>query len=148
MWYPSTVLLNETVTFDANLTKLGWNGTIQPAIANYAWNFGDGNITSGYYPSITHNYTGLGKHTVTLNVTDTSGFNSSATHQVTVRLTTLVGDINGDGIVNILDAIIMGLAFLSTPSSPNWNSNADLNTDLVVNILDSIILANHFGQTG
>jgi peptide/nickel transport system substrate-binding protein len=55
-------------------------------------------------------------------------------------------DINGDGVVNILDAIILANAFLSTPTSPNWNAKADINGDGVVNILDAIILANNFLQ--
>jgi hypothetical protein len=56
------------------------------------------------------------------------------------------GDINGDGPVNILDSIVLGNAFLATPSSSGWNSNADINDDNVVNILDSIIIGNHFLQ--
>jgi hypothetical protein len=59
---------------------------------------------------------------------------------------TIPGDINGDGTVNILDAIQMSNAFLATPSSSNWNPNADINGDNVVNILDAIILSNHFLQ--
>jgi hypothetical protein len=57
----------------------------------------------------------------------------------------IVGDINGDGVVNILDAIKLALAFNSVPGNSNWNPNADLNGDGVVNILDAIILANNFG---
>ena len=57
------------------------------------------------------------------------------------------GDINGDGVVNILDAILLANAFGSKPGDPNWNPNADLNNDDIVNILDAIILANHFGET-
>ncbi|MGA3191922.1 MAG: dockerin type I domain-containing protein [Candidatus Bathyarchaeia archaeon] len=65
---------------------------------------------------------------------------SNATfHRITV------GDINGDGVVNILDAILLANAFLATPSSSNWNPKADLNGDGAVNILDAIILANNFG---
>lgn len=56
----------------------------------------------------------------------------------------LQGDINGDGTVNILDAITLGNAFLTTPSSSSWNPNADINGDNVVNILDAIILSNNF----
>jgi hypothetical protein len=64
------------------------------------------------------------------------------------------GDLNQDGTVNLLDAILMGSAFLShgpnydypgEPASPNWNPNADLNGDNIVNILDAIILAENFG---
>jgi parallel beta-helix repeat protein len=54
------------------------------------------------------------------------------------------GDINGDGTVNILDAIVLGSSFLATPNTRNWNSNADINGDGIVNILDAIILGNHF----
>jgi hypothetical protein len=57
------------------------------------------------------------------------------------------GDLNADGVVNILDAIRLGDSFYVTPNSPNWNPNADINGDGAVNILDAIILGNHFGQT-
>jgi hypothetical protein len=57
-----------------------------------------------------------------------------------------MGDINGDFTVDILDAITLSNAFLTTPNSSNWNPNADINGDNVVNILDAIILANHFLQ--
>jgi parallel beta-helix repeat protein len=56
------------------------------------------------------------------------------------------GDANGDGIVNILDAITLGKAFTTTPGSKNWNPNADINGDGIINILDAIILGNHFLQ--
>jgi YVTN family beta-propeller protein len=59
---------------------------------------------------------------------------------------TIPGDIKGDGVVNILDAIVLGNAFLATPGSSNWNPNADINGDGIVNILDAIILGNHFLQ--
>jgi hypothetical protein len=55
------------------------------------------------------------------------------------------GDLNGDGVVNILDAILLANAVDSTPGSPNWNPLADLNGDGVVNILDAIIFGNNFG---
>ena len=53
------------------------------------------------------------------------------------------GDINGDGTVDIFDAIILGDAFNSTPSMKNWNANADINGDGIVDIYDAIILAGH-----
>jgi hypothetical protein len=57
---------------------------------------------------------------------------------------TLTGDINGDFIVNILDAIVMGNAFGARPGNANWNANADLNGDGIVNILDAIIMGLNF----
>jgi len=58
----------------------------------------------------------------------------------------VLGDLNLDGWVNLLDAIEAASAFGSYPGLPNWNSQADLNHDNVVNILDTIILANNFGK--
>jgi hypothetical protein len=65
---------------------------------------------------------------------------SSATFSIII-----VGDINGDGVVNILDAILLANAFNSRPGDSNWNPKADLNGDGIVNILDAILLANDFG---
>jgi hypothetical protein len=62
----------------------------------------------------------------------------------------VLGDINGDGVVNIYDAILMSAAYGShgpnydypgEPASSNWNPNADLNNDGVVDIYDVIILS-------
>jgi hypothetical protein len=57
------------------------------------------------------------------------------------------GDVNADGTVNILDALILSNAYGSVPGGSNWNPNADINGDDVINILDAIIMANYFGQT-
>jgi PKD repeat protein len=147
LWSPATPMPNSTVTFNANPTQLGWNGSASPPIVNYVWNFGDGNVTSGYYPTIVHTYTALGNYTVTLTVTDASGFNSTATNTVTVRQSTLLGDINGDGVVDIYDAILLAAAFGSVPGDPNWNPNADFLHHGIVDIYDAIILSAQFGKT-
>jgi PKD repeat protein len=145
-WYPSTPRANRTVTFDGTDSTPGWNGTGYPPIVNYTWDFGDSNFTSAYYPSIVHTYTAAGNYTVNLKVTDADGFQANATHLVSVQQSMPIGDINGDGVVDIYDAIQMANAFNTTPSSPKWNPNADLNCDGAVDIYDAIILANHFGQ--
>jgi len=59
----------------------------------------------------------------------------------------LTGDINKDGKVNILDAILLASAFGSKPGEPNWDIRCDLNKDDKVNILDAIILAANFGKS-
>ena len=56
------------------------------------------------------------------------------------------GDINGDGVVDIYDALLASAAFGSNPGDPNWNPGADLNGDGTIDIYDMIILAAHFGQ--
>jgi hypothetical protein len=60
---------------------------------------------------------------------------------------TIPGDINGDGTVDIYDAIILSSAFGSTPGSSHWNPNADINGDGIVDIYDALILSAHFNQS-
>jgi len=55
--------------------------------------------------------------------------------------------INDDGTVDVFDAVLMALAFGSTPGDPNWNPAADLNNDGIVDIFDIVLLANSFGKT-
>ena len=50
--------------------------------------------------------------------------------------TGITADINGDGVVNVLDLVIVANALGKT--------NPDLNGDGVVNILDLVIVANAF----
>jgi len=59
---------------------------------------------------------------------------------------TVVGDVNGDGAVDIFDAITLSNAFASVPNSPTWNGNADINSDNSVDIFDAILLSGNFGK--
>ncbi len=49
-------------------------------------------------------------------------------------------DVNGDGITNILDLVIVAQAF------EEYNADADVNRDEVVNILDLVLVASAFGK--
>jgi hypothetical protein len=59
----------------------------------------------------------------------------------------LLGDLNLDGRVDILDALLAAASFGSKPGDSRWNDQADLNKDNVINILDLILLAQNFGKT-
>jgi hypothetical protein len=58
------------------------------------------------------------------------------------------GDINGDGVVDISDAILASHAFGSATGNPDYNPAADLNSDGYIDIFDMLMLAKNFGQTG
>ena len=58
------------------------------------------------------------------------------------------GDINGDGVVDINDAILASHAFGSATGDPDYNPAADLNSDGFVDIFDMLMLAMNFGLTG
>jgi hypothetical protein len=67
---PSSPDVNQSVTFDASSSLPGWNGTGDVPIANYTWDFGDGNVTGPITtPVITHAYTRARTYTVNLTVT-------------------------------------------------------------------------------
>lgn len=59
----------------------------------------------------------------------------------------LPGDINHDGTVDVLDAILLISAWGSQPGDSNWNPHADLNKDGVINILDAIVISYNYGKT-
>ncbi len=59
----------------------------------------------------------------------------------------LIGDVNGDCTVNIVDLVLVASIFGSTPSSAKWNPSADLNNDGVINIVDLVLVAGSFGKT-
>jgi hypothetical protein len=57
------------------------------------------------------------------------------------------GDINGDGTVDLSDAVMLSTHFLETLGMPGWNqggNNADINNDGTVDILDAIIIVGNF----
>jgi hypothetical protein len=60
---------------------------------------------------------------------------------------TVIGDINGDGTVNIFDAVIISLAWNSSPGSGHWNKRADINHDDNVDILDGARISLYWGTS-
>ena len=59
---------------------------------------------------------------------------------LTVRSLALPGDVNSDGMVNLVDFSLLASAFGTA------NANADFNTDGIVNLADFSILAANFGR--
>jgi subtilase family serine protease len=62
-------------------------------------------------------------------------------------IVTMIGDVTSDGIINIFDAVVVGLAWGANPQSSNWNIQADLNHDNQINILDAVRISLHWGKT-
>jgi len=65
---------------------------------------------------------------------------------VTVEVN-LMGDINGDRIVNILDLFMVARAFGSRPGYSNWNPMADIDENGKINILDLYKIGKNYGKT-
>lgn len=56
-------------------------------------------------------------------------------------------DINSEGIVNIIDASIIGKSMNMCSGNANYNSTADINRDGCVNQKDLDVVTSHFGQS-
>jgi hypothetical protein len=70
-----------------------------------------------------------------------ASFSAQATPLTGVTL--LAGDLNNDGVIDVADAAVIGLAL--DGSSPG--AGADLNFDGTANVLDLILLAANFGES-
>jgi hypothetical protein len=102
------------------------------------------NFTSLFHPMQTGYYR--------LNVTVDSRNNVEESNESNNALTkenvkvTVIGDLNGDSVVDILDGVRISLAWDSTPSNLWWNIKADLNHNGVVSILDAARASLHWGE--
>jgi len=99
------VLDNNTFTF-TNLSHAGVGTTI----VSYHWDFGDGNISNLEHP--VHTYGQTGSYVVCLTVVGvtTDGLTCTDTLCFVVTIP-CVGDLDGNGVVNILDLLLLLGAF-------------------------------------
>jgi len=78
---PSQAVVGQDVTFDASESTPG-----SSAIANYAWDFGNGETTEGKNKvNVTTQYAAAGTYAVVLTVTDENGLSSTANAQILVQ---------------------------------------------------------------
>ncbi len=59
---------------------------------------------------------------------------------------TLVGDVDGDGKVDISDIYAVARVYGSYPGQPNWNPDCDLNHDGKIDVTDLYIACQNFGK--
>lgn len=62
----------------------------------------------------------------------------------------LIGDVNDDKWVELMDFFYMSMAFGSTPESPNWNEKCDIypwpEGDNYIELMDFWLISMHFGD--
>ena len=102
------------------------------------WNFGDGSTSIIQFP--VHSYNDYGSYTVSLITTSEYGFDSNP-HIEVIELLNLIGDINNDNTVDILDVIYLVEILLSNTSFQDSELfEIDLNNDNQINIIDIVLL--------
>jgi parallel beta-helix repeat protein len=62
-------------------------------------------------------------------------------------LVSVVGDVNGDGKVNLVDVFSVALAYGSVPGMTNWKPNLDINNDGKINLIDYFTTALNYGKS-
>ncbi len=58
-----------------------------------------------------------------------------------------LGDVNGDGLINIIDLTLVSFAYGSFEGEPDYNPDADLNSDGIIDMQDLVIVARNLGKT-
>jgi len=131
---------NLTLRFDGS-SSMSYHGPI----VLYEWDFGDGNTDSGEV--VSHTYPSNGTYTISLTATTNESARPSYSRtflkDVLVRdnMTSIEGDLNNDGDVNILDLGIVSLDFGRTSG---FDIRADTNSDNEVDIFDIVFIASRF----
>ena len=91
-----------------------------------------------------------GTYTIIANVTITGetdtdpADNTFIDGQVHVKI---LGDVNGDGVVDASDLFDLSKSYGSKPGNPNWNPNCDFNGDNKVDASDFLDLNRSYGKT-
>ncbi len=139
-WYIDDIEIPEIGFFDDvesgpnNWTYNGWyittppssiNGTLLSFSIEHYHNYSSGSLNSKAM-----------SYDTPLNITNQNVF--ARVH---------IGDVNGDGTVNVLDLTIVSLAYGNFEGEPDYNPAADLNEDGVVDMRDLVVVAMHLGET-
>jgi phosphatidylinositol-3-phosphatase len=128
-----------TVDLSATVTGTG----IMAELSSQSQYLSSGSVLNMTLTITTTNSTTLGNYLVTVTATD-GALSQSLTIPLRVNI---LGDILGDGMVNVIDICIILSHLGTTPSSPNWDPLTDLNHDGVVNLTDFEIAASNFDKT-
>lgn len=155
-WTPPTPNVNDTVTFDASSSELGWSAQIvdYAPITTYKWNFSDGIIITVDVSVIDHIFTDPGNFTVKLTITDSVGRTDSISKIVEVQnQTRKIYDIAEPyGKIDMRDVAKAARAFGTEPGDDDWDPEADITgptpgvPDGKVDMRDISLVARHFGE--
>lgn len=122
----------------ANATIIGSENVTLPAnnsmTVTFTWN------TTGF---------AVGNYTIEVETLLTPGEINVASNVLvdgTLRIN-LMGDVNGDGKVDMSDIMTIVNAFGSYPGHPRWNPDCDLNHDGRIDLADVVLALMNFGKT-
>ena len=92
---------------------------------------------------ITGTPTQAGSFTLTVSVTDNASTTATESFSMAVRL---IGDFNGDGVVNLSDHLLFLEVFGLSEGDDGFNTDMDLDGDGTIGIPDFLIFVDNFGS--
>jgi PKD repeat protein len=114
---PDQTVTRSTVTFHGSFTDPGSAAEIYTK----SWNFGDGSPEASGSLDAVHTYRANGAYTATLTVADDAG--GIGTDSLSVQVSVLKGDVDENGAVNLVDAILaLQIASGITPASSAYSA--------------------------
>jgi parallel beta-helix repeat protein len=142
------------IIFNNNIVNNTQKVRIAPGSVN-AWN---GNYTSGgnYWSDYTgldqfsgpyQNLTGSDGVGDTPLVIDGNNIDRYPLMEPWTEASSLVGDVNSDGKVDMKDVGYVARRFMCVPGDPLWDSMSDMNGDEKINMVDIGTVARHFGES-
>jgi hypothetical protein len=120
------------------LTTSKWNPANAPNYLSFSWHTQSEKIGAGKVINVTQSLV------VSLGTIGISNFSFDITFEGRKYYQ---GDANKDGVVDLLDIVMVALAFDSKQGSPNWNVNADLDKNGIVDIFDIATVGIDLGKT-
>ena len=126
--FNSTLIANvtKTVKLDGSFSFDPEGGTI----VAYSWNFGDGNVTSGAYPTINHVWHVVGNYTVSLTVTDSDS--ETNTFFFAIRVMNVSGGGGGVNMIFGYIAFLFAVSFIGVTLALTRKNKKDFQADLLV----------------
>jgi hypothetical protein len=135
----SHVQYTRPMTFTGTVTGNSPTGTVSFLVDGQLANTGI--LGTNGQASVVTNSLSVGSHTVNALFDGDASNGPSASAPVSVTITAVPGDVNGDGAVNCLDLALVKASFGKKTGQPGFNPNADVNHDGVVNVLDLSFVA-------
>jgi hypothetical protein len=109
------------------------------------WEDGTNQIMAGSTTGTSYAVTGVAQVLAPSNAVDNVPANNVQAAGTLVAKT-LVGDITGNGFLDIFDAIQLANAFGTSTGQARYNADADLNSSGGIDIFDAILLAGNFNK--
>ena len=80
-------------------------------------------------------------------MTVTDNASTTATNSFSMSVS-LIGDFNGDGVVDNADYVLFVAAFGTSSGDEGFDAQMDLNGDGTINTADFLIFSDHYGGEG